>query len=271
MWVLQSADTSLAKRETQTCGSQAAREEQRASLAAWLSRTDVDTPPMMLPVMPAAVKNKLQIREISRRVDETSAWSTGSARWSDPFSQKVIGRTTPLVFGTCGRGSSLFFKDSAFALIHQPACQHGRGVFLEVLIQERSQFLAQIGRVSEAGKFIGLQRVAGSGQQELPGRLGVVRVHENLPDNVLWKRRENSTTSPYIVTSNPRVTSLWKSVQTVENALRACSGCAGDYEDPDRSAWEPDPEEHEEDTAAEEMPEREGPTGPAGEELPDAE
>ena len=25
--------------------------------------------------------------------------------------------------------------------------------------------------------------------------------------------------------------------------LRACSACAGDYEDPDRTAWPPDPEE----------------------------
>ena len=25
--------------------------------------------------------------------------------------------------------------------------------------------------------------------------------------------------------------------------LRACSACAGDYEDPDRTAWMPDPEE----------------------------
>lgn len=271
MWVLQSADTSLAKREARTCGSEAAREEQRASLAAGLNGADVDTPPLMLPVIPAAAKNKLQIHEISRRADETSAWSTGSARWNDTIPKKVIRRTTPLAFVGCGRGSSLFSEDSAFALIHQPACQHGRGVFLEVLIQERSQFLAQIRRMSEAGKFIALQCVAGSGEQEFPGRLGVIGVHENLPVQVLWKRQEYGTTRTYIVTSNPRVTNLWKSVRSVENALRACSGCAGDYEDPDRSAWEPDPEEQEEDTAAEEMPEREEPTGPAGEELPDAE
>ncbi len=271
MWVLQSADTGLAKREAQTCGSEAARDERRASLATQWSCSEVGTPPLMLPMVPAAAKNKLQIHEISRCADETSAWSTGSARWNDPFPQKVIGRTTPLVFGACGRGSSLFFEDSAFALIHQPACQHGRGVFLEVLIQERSQFLAQIRRMSEAGKFIGLQRVAGSGQQELPGRLGVIGVHENLLDNVLWKRQGNGTTRTYIVTSNPRVTNLWKSVQTVENALRACSGCGGDYEDPDRSAWEPDPIENEEDTTVGEIPEKEVPSAPGGEERPKAE
>jgi hypothetical protein len=28
--------------------------------------------------------------------------------------------------------------------------------------------------------------------------------------------------------------------------MRACSACAGDYEDPDRTAWTPDDEEDEE-------------------------
>jgi hypothetical protein len=60
-------------------------------------------------------------------------------------------------------------------------------------------------------------------------------------------------------------------VQSVEIALRACSGCAGDYEDPDRSAWEPDPEENEEDTAVAEIPEEKEPAAPGGGERPEAE
>jgi hypothetical protein len=55
----------------------------------------------------------------------------------------------------------------------------------------------------------------------------------------------------------------------VENFLRACSGCAGDYEDPDRSAWEPDPEENEADTTTEEIPENEEPSAPEDEERPE--
>jgi hypothetical protein len=222
-------------------------------------------------MIPAAAKNTPKRHETLRRADETSGSHTGNPRRNDTIPQKVIGRTTPLVFGGCGRGSSLFGEDGAFALIHQPASQHGRGIFLEVLVQERSQFLAQIRRMSEAGKFIALQGIAGSGEKEFPRRLGVVGVHENLLNKVLWKRRENSTTRTYIVTSNPKVTSLWKSVQKVENFLHACSGCAGDYEDPDRSVWEPDPEENEEDTAVEEIPKKEEPAVPGGEERPEAE
>jgi hypothetical protein len=60
-------------------------------------------------------------------------------------------------------------------------------------------------------------------------------------------------------------------VQSVEIALRACSGCAGDYEDPNRSAWEPDPEENEEDTAIEGIPEKDDPAVPGGEERLEAE
>jgi hypothetical protein len=49
-----------------------------------------------------------------------------------------------------------------------------------------------------------------------------------------------------VITSNGRVTWLWKSVETEEKPERACSGCTGDYEDPDRSAWEEGFEEEEE-------------------------
>jgi len=225
----------------------------------------------MLPLIPAPAKNKPKRHETLRRADQTSGLLTRGARRNDTFPQKVIGRTTPLVFGGCGRGRSLFGEDGAFALVHQPARQHGGGIFLEILIQERAQFLAQIGRMSEAGEFIALQGIAGSGEKEFPGRLGVVGVHENLPDKVLWKRRENSTTREYIVTSNHKVTKLWKSVQTVENFLRACSGCAGDYEDPDRSAWEPDPEENEGDATVGGIPESEKPSVPGDQERPEAE
>jgi hypothetical protein len=48
------------------------------------------------------------------------------------------------------------------------------------------------------------------------------------------------------ITSSYRVTGLWISVDAVENAMRACSGCAGDYEDPDRMVWEEETEEEEE-------------------------
>ena len=150
---MQTADTGLAKKEAQTCGSEAARDERRANLSAWWNRDDVDTPPLMPPMIPAAAKNKPKRHETLRRAGQTSGSPPGSARRNDSIPQKVIGRTTPLVFGRCGRASSLFAEDGAFALIHQPARQHDGGIFLEVLIQEHPQFVAQIRRVNEAGKL----------------------------------------------------------------------------------------------------------------------
>jgi hypothetical protein len=60
-------------------------------------------------------------------------------------------------------------------------------------------------------------------------------------------------------------------VQKVESFLRACSGCAGDYEDPDRSAWDSDPEEKERDTALEQTPETDEPAAPEAERPPQLE
>jgi hypothetical protein len=55
-----------------------------------------------------------------------------------------------------------------------------------------------------------------------------------------------------MVTSNREVYTLWKSVEIEENVVVACSGCAGDYEDPDRTAWEGEFEEEEAEEAGDE-------------------
>ena len=250
---MRSAETVLAKREARACGSGAARDEKRARLATQRNGHEVDAPPRMPPVNATAGKNKRKRHEKLRRVGEVSGSSTRSARRNDPIRKNVIGRSAALGSNRSGRRSGLFAEDGAFALIHEPASEHGGGVFLEILVEEGAQFLAEIGGVSEAGEFVALEGVAGSGEKELPGRLSVIGVHEDLLEQVLWKRRSNSSTLTTIVTSNSRVTGLWKSVENVENVWGACSGCAGDYEDPDRSAWEPEPEEDEEDSEGAEI------------------
>ena len=53
---------------------------------------------------------------------------------------------------------------------------------------------------------------------------------------------------------------LWKRVENQQNPLELCSGCAGDYEDPDWTAWEEDSDE--EDGAGESREERLRPTRP---------
>jgi hypothetical protein len=45
------------------------------------------------------------------------------------------------------------------------------------------------------------------------------------------------------VDSNPFPRAFREGAGVSQQPLRACSACAGDYEDPDRTAWPEDPEE----------------------------
>ena len=127
-----------------------------------------------------------------------------------------------------------------FAQLKEHASDHGVGIFVEQLIEERIDFLAQIGGVTKAGKFVAVQSVSGSGEEEFPRRLGTTGGHGALRANRVTRNGLYLTSSHFMIISNRRVTELWKSVETEEKSARVCSGCAGDYEDPDRSAWEAD-------------------------------
>jgi len=98
--------------------------------------------------------------------------------------EKIIGRSMcalascverrrSLVFG-CGALAGLASRRGVLALLHQPARQHGRGVFFEPGIQQLSDLLAEIGRVAQAREFVTLQRIARRRQQEFPRRFGFV-------------------------------------------------------------------------------------------------
>ena len=62
----------------------------------------------------------------------------------------------------------------AFALLHQPTSQHGRGVLFEPGIEQLGDLLAEIGSMAQARQFVTLQGITGRRQKELPGRLGFV-------------------------------------------------------------------------------------------------
>ena len=67
-----------------------------------------------------------------------------------------------------------FFHRRVLALAHQPARQQRRCVLFKPRIQQLRDLLAQIGGMVQAREFVALQGIAGSGEQELPGRLGFV-------------------------------------------------------------------------------------------------
>ena len=68
----------------------------------------------------------------------------------------------------------------AFPLLHQPARQQGRGTFFNPQVEQRANFLAEIGGMVEPRKFKTLQRVVRSGEKKLPRGLSFAMVHAGL-------------------------------------------------------------------------------------------
>jgi hypothetical protein len=87
----------------------------------------------------------------------------------------VIGRRTAVAI-RCGRYGwvALLARGGAFALLHQPTRQHGRGVLFEPGIEQLRDLFAEIGSMAQTRKFVTLQGIAGCRQKKLPGRLGFV-------------------------------------------------------------------------------------------------
>ena len=193
--------------------------------------------------------------------------------WSENrIGKKVIGRGNAIwsPFGAAGRafGSSR----RQLALVNQPSGHGGRGILLEPLVHQRPDLLAKVGGMAEAREFVALQAVTRSSQQKLPGGLGAVAGHGDL----LWGQGgqcRDSITVVYRVKNYCRVLSCGKVWKTPEDAAvaefteidektqrtptakksrggvgsfvsqrcglalhAACSACAGDYENPERSA-----------------------------------
>jgi hypothetical protein len=183
------------------------------------------------------------------RTEAKSLAAVARSLWADErVRQKVMGRSLA-VARSGARVCGLRFRGGdagvAFALLDQHAGDHGVGVLVEILVEQGRNLLAQVGGVSKAGQLVALQSVLRSVEKELPGRLGALVVHGGLQYVRSNVQGRYNTSKNSVITSHRRVHSLWKSVENKENSLRACSGCAGDYEDPDRTAWEEGFEEEE--------------------------
>lgn len=192
-------------------------------------------------------KKRIASKSVVRNAVAGSGTPARTIGWNEPVHQKIIGRT--MTVGRSGFGRSGFFRRRVHGegtLFDEPAGKIRGGVFLEPLIEQRGDFLAQVGGVGKAGEFVGLKRIAGSGEKEFPGSLGASLRHNNLQRVGVRKYGFHNNQAVIDVNSDLRRTSVWKSVEKQENAAGCCSGCAGDYEDPDWTGWEADPEEDEE-------------------------
>jgi len=215
---------------------------QRARMMPRLNHKVQGTPSETLAESSVRVKRRPQSANPDRSTGESSGAAARGTWWHGTIREKIIGhRMSVGVIGLCRRR---FFggEDGKLALLDEPARQHGGSVFFKPLIKQSSDFLAEIGSVSEAGKLVGLQGGAGSGEKKFPRSLGTELGHEALLTAGLRKHRAHINANVIHASSALRITRLWKAVENEENAERLCSGCAGDYEDPERSAWEDEEE-----------------------------
>jgi len=98
--------------------------------------------------------------------------------------EKIIGHAARAVVPRVASGSSLVIRcrplvrlpsrGGMFALLHQPARKHGRGVLLKPGVQQLGDLLAEIRRVAEPRELIALQGISRRREKELPRRLGFV-------------------------------------------------------------------------------------------------
>ncbi len=126
----------------------------------------------------ARASGKLWIEH--RKIAFTSSGASVCGRRDRPIRKKVIGHGMSVFRESFKRRRVFLCLLRAFPLLHQPARQHGRGIFLHPKVEKRANLLAEISSMVETREFIALQRVSRSREKKLPRRLGLVVVHAGL-------------------------------------------------------------------------------------------
>ena len=117
--------------------------------------------------------------------------------------EKIIGRSLH-GFGASIAVHRRLIGHRVLALAHQPARQQRRRILFQPGIQQLGDLLTEIGGVVQAREFVALQGIARSGEQELPGWLGLVIQGD------LREKRSDTTSSSTINNSTKYVRSVEK-------------------------------------------------------------
>ena len=143
--------------------------------------------------------------------------------------EKIIGHAMRAVAPRVASSSSVVIRcrplrrlasrGGMFALLHQPAREHSRGVFFKPGIQQLRDLLAEIGRVAEPRELVTLQGIPRRREKELPGRLGLV-----IQGDLQGKRRNITTVITKVNSTHVRneCGKLWKSFAP-DSELRGCA------------------------------------------------
>src|SRR5712691_1644153 len=99
----------------------------------------------------ARTGGKLRIEH--RKIAFTSSGASVCG-WRDrPIRKKVIRRNTSVFRKRFNHRNVLLHLLGAFPLLHQPARQHGGGIFLDPKVEKRADLLAEISSMAEAREF----------------------------------------------------------------------------------------------------------------------
>jgi hypothetical protein len=160
------------------------------------------------------LKSGLSARILGRR----SRTAAEIGRRGRLIREKIIGHAMRAVAPRVAYGSSLLTRcqplrrlasrGGMFALLHQPARKHSRGVLFKPGIQQLRDLLAEIGRVAEPRQLVTLQGIPRRREKELPGRLGLV-----IQGDLQGKRRHITTVITKVNSTHVRneCGKLWKS------------------------------------------------------------
>jgi hypothetical protein len=136
-----------------------------------------------------------------RKAAMTSGCAASYRRLNRGIREKIIGHGWSAIrFGLAG--SRRVDLRRTGTLLHQPARQHGGGIFLEPLVEQGVDLLSKVGGVAQPRQFITLQTIARSGKQKFPGRLRLVARHGCFSSGDSSRRVTLFTPRKYFVSSS---------------------------------------------------------------------
>jgi hypothetical protein len=123
------------------------------------------------------------LRFSSPKIVLTSCGAAVYGRRPIPLRKNIIGHRMAVRLQRFMGRSGLSVAQRTFAVLDEPAREHGASVFIKPFIEQSANFLAEIGGMTEAREFITLQRVARGREKELPRGLHFGTGHVGLLTN----------------------------------------------------------------------------------------
>ena len=104
----------------------------------------------------------------SPKIGFTSRGAAIRVRNSGSIRENIIGHRMSRPSQRLSVWRGLLGGRRAVPLLHQPTREHGRRVFIQILVEKRADFLTEIGGMTKPREFVALERNARSREKELP-------------------------------------------------------------------------------------------------------